>query len=201
MSSKVSCCRHFVQPCRRLPSHFSPSQPPPPLASLSLLTIDLIGISSNICGFNRVDAMSKYYSHCRKHEIEKEAQKLFPCGYAAKFIRAPVSEHCCAVMEKKLDNPNCVCGLFFSRMAHKAGFRPEVTLTIPKRCNIALRPVGQLFTRRLFIYLCMKRMISKCSFYTTVEQLNTSWRRVQILMANRSYHIRPEMDDTAMYSV
>lgn len=109
-----------------------------------------------IAGFNRVDAMSKYYSHCRKHEIEKEAQKLFPCGYAAKFVRAPVSKHCCAIMEKKLDNPNCVCGLFFSRMAHKAGFRPEVTLTIPKCCNIALRPVGQLFTRRLFIYLCMK---------------------------------------------
>ncbi|MBA0780870.1 hypothetical protein Gotri_004922 [Gossypium trilobum] len=99
-------------------------------------------VSMTIAGFNGVDGTSNYYGPCGKHDIEKEAQKLAPCTYAAKYFRAPVSERCCTIMEKKLNNPSCLCAILQSRTAYNAGVRPEVAVTIPKRCNIAVRPVG-----------------------------------------------------------
>ncbi|KAK5795527.1 hypothetical protein PVK06_036795 [Gossypium arboreum] len=99
-------------------------------------------VSMTIAGFNGVYGTSNYYGPCGKHDIEKEAQKLAPCTYAAKYFRAPVSERCCTIMEKKLSNPSCLCAILQSRTAYNAGVRPEVAVTIPKRCNIAVRPVG-----------------------------------------------------------
>ncbi|XP_012454754.1 uncharacterized protein LOC105776572 [Gossypium raimondii] len=99
-------------------------------------------VSMTIAGFNGVDGTSNYYGPCGKHDIEKEAQKLAPCTYAAKYFRAPVSERCCTIMEKKLNNPSCLCAILQSRTAYNAGVRPEAAVTIPKRCNIAVRPVG-----------------------------------------------------------
>ncbi|TYH00497.1 hypothetical protein ES288_A10G282000v1 [Gossypium darwinii] len=99
-------------------------------------------VSMSIAGLNGVDATHDYYGPCGKHDIEKEAQKLAPCTYAAKYWRAPVSERCCAIIEKKLTNPGCLCAILQTRTAYDAGVRPEVAVTIPKRCNIAVRPVG-----------------------------------------------------------
>ncbi|XP_021295498.1 uncharacterized protein LOC110425046 [Herrania umbratica] len=92
----------------------------------------------SIAGFNRVDG----YGPCGKHDIEKEAEKLAPCTKAARDLEAPVSERCCTVMEKKLKNPACLCAILFSYTAKSAGVIPEVAVTIPKRCNIPVRPVG-----------------------------------------------------------
>ncbi|KAL4295651.1 hypothetical protein GQ457_12G032550 [Hibiscus cannabinus] len=77
-----------------------------------------------------------------KHDIEKEAEKLEPCTYAAQHRRAPVSEQCCTVMEKKVKNPACLCAVLYSQTAYNAGVRPEIAVSIPKRCNIVDRPVG-----------------------------------------------------------
>ena len=94
-----------------------------------------------IAGFNGVDANGNY-GPCGKHNIEKEAEKLEPCTKAARDVKAPVSKRCCAIMEKKLKNPSCLCAIMFSRTAYNAGIKPEVAVTIPKRCNIPVRPVG-----------------------------------------------------------
>ncbi|KAB2010850.1 hypothetical protein ERO13_D10G241800v2 [Gossypium hirsutum] len=102
----------------------------------------VFAVSMSIAGLNRVEATHDYYGPCGKHDIEKEAQKLAPCTYAAKYWRAPVSERCCAIIEKKLSNPGCLCAILKTRTAYDAGVRPEVAVTIPKRCNIAVRPVG-----------------------------------------------------------
>ncbi|KAK8662524.1 hypothetical protein V6N13_092097 [Hibiscus sabdariffa] len=99
-------------------------------------------LSMTIAGLNGVVGTAYYYGPCGKHDIEKEAEKLEPCTYAAQHRRAPVSEQCCTVMEKKLKNPACLCAVLFSQTAYNAGVRPEIAVTIPKRCNIAYQPVG-----------------------------------------------------------
>ncbi|KAK8671847.1 hypothetical protein V6N13_038432 [Hibiscus sabdariffa] len=99
-------------------------------------------LSMTIAGLNGVVGTGYYYGPCGKHDIEKEAEKLEPCTYAAQHWRAPVSERCCTVMEKKVKNPACLCAVLFSQTAYNAGVRPEIAVSIPKRCNIADRPVG-----------------------------------------------------------
>ncbi|KAK8671845.1 hypothetical protein V6N13_038430 [Hibiscus sabdariffa] len=99
-------------------------------------------VSMTIAGLNGVVGTGYYYGPCGKHDIEKEAEKLEPCTYAAQHWRAPVSERCCTVMEKKVKNPACLCAVLFSQTAYNAGVRPEIAVSIPKRCNIADRPVG-----------------------------------------------------------
>ncbi|KAK8671841.1 hypothetical protein V6N13_038426 [Hibiscus sabdariffa] len=99
-------------------------------------------LSMTIAGLNGVVGTGYYYGPCGKHDIEKEAEKLEPCAYAAQHRRAPVSEQCCTVMEKKVKNPACLCAVLFSQTAYNAGVRPEIAVSIPKRCNIADRPAG-----------------------------------------------------------
>ncbi|XP_022747975.1 uncharacterized protein LOC111297567, partial [Durio zibethinus] len=91
-----------------------------------------------IAGFNGVEGHDDY-GPCGKHNIEKEAEKLAPCTKAAQDVKAPVSNRCCTVMEKKLKNPSCLCAIMFAHSAYNAGIKPEVAVTIPKRCNIAVR--------------------------------------------------------------
>ncbi|KAK8631039.1 hypothetical protein V6N13_079804 [Hibiscus sabdariffa] len=99
-------------------------------------------LSMTIAGLNGVEGTGYYYGPCGKHDIEKEAEKLEPCTYAAQHWRAPVSERCCTVMEKKVKNPACLCAVLFTQTAYNAGVRPEIAVSIPKRCNIVDRPVG-----------------------------------------------------------
>ncbi|KAK8502859.1 hypothetical protein V6N11_066041 [Hibiscus sabdariffa] len=99
-------------------------------------------VSMAIAGLNGVEATGYYYGPCGKHDIDKEAEKLEPCTYAAQHWRAPVSQSCCTVMEKKVKNPACLCAVLFSQTAYNAGVRPEIAVSIPKRCNIVDRPVG-----------------------------------------------------------
>ncbi|XP_039067447.1 uncharacterized protein LOC120213336 [Hibiscus syriacus] len=99
-------------------------------------------VSMTIAGLNGVEGTADYYGPCGKHDIEKEAEKLEPCTYAAQHRRVPVSERCCSIMEKKVKNPGCLCAVLYSQTAYNAGVRPEIAVTIPKRCNIVDRPVG-----------------------------------------------------------
>ena len=80
---------------------------------------------------------------------------MAPCTKAEQDVKAPVSKRCCTVMEKKLKNPSCLCAIIFSRTANNAGVKPEVAVTIPKRCNIAVRPVGHQYGGRIRILFCV----------------------------------------------
>ncbi|XWS07845.1 hypothetical protein CRYUN_Cryun41cG0027900 [Craigia yunnanensis] len=112
-------------------------------APMKYICILVFLVIMTIAGFSGVDG-SGNYGPCGKHNIEKEAEKLEPCTKAARDVYAPVSERCCTVMEKKLKNPSCLCAIMFSRTAYNAGIKPEVAVTIPKRCNIRVRPVGHM---------------------------------------------------------
>ncbi|KAL5058049.1 hypothetical protein RYX36_029653 [Vicia faba] len=73
---------------------------------------------------------------------DNEAFKLAPCANAASDEDANVSQSCCAQVKKLGQNPGCLCAVMLSNVAKMSGADPKVAVTIPKRCNIADRPVG-----------------------------------------------------------
>lgn len=79
---------------------------------------------------------------CPKSTPDAEAMKLLPCASAAQDADAAVPSSCCAQVKKLGQNPKCMCAVLLSDTAKSAGVKPEIALTIPKRCNFADRPVG-----------------------------------------------------------
>nr|AII99866.1 protease inhibitor/seed storage/ltp family [Cicer arietinum] len=73
---------------------------------------------------------------------DNEAFKLAPCASAAQDENASVSQSCCAQVKKLGQNPSCLCAVMLSNTAKMSGADPQIAVTIPKRCNIATRPVG-----------------------------------------------------------
>lgn len=85
---------------------------------------------------------------CDKYS-DFDFQKLSPCGNAAQDIKAEVSDSCC-VQVQKIDF-KCLCVAMRSQEAKELGVDPAAAVTIPKRCNIANRPMnykcgGNFFT-------------------------------------------------------
>lgn len=79
---------------------------------------------------------------CGKASPDMEAFKLAPCASAAQDENTSVSSSCCAAVKKLGQNPKCLCAVMLSNTAKSSGVKPEVAMSIPKRCNIADRPVG-----------------------------------------------------------
>ncbi|RCV33576.1 hypothetical protein SEVIR_7G101000v4 [Setaria viridis] len=80
---------------------------------------------------------------CGASPPEKVAQKLAPCESAAKKPNSAPSSGCCnAVHTIGKQSPECLCAVMLSKAAMKHGIKPEVAITIPKRCNLVDRPVG-----------------------------------------------------------
>ncbi|XP_059647124.1 putative lipid-transfer protein DIR1 [Cornus florida] len=79
---------------------------------------------------------------CGKSSPDDEAMKLAPCAAAAQDEKAGVSDSCCLQVKKIGQNPTCLCAIMLSDTAKNSGIKPGVAITIPKRCNIANRPVG-----------------------------------------------------------
>ncbi|XP_068330231.1 probable non-specific lipid-transfer protein 2 [Pyrus communis] len=79
---------------------------------------------------------------CGKSSPDSEALKLAPCASAAQDAQAPVSASCCSQVKRIGQNPSCLCAVMLSNTAKMSGVKPEIAVTIPKRCNIADRPVG-----------------------------------------------------------
>lgn len=77
-----------------------------------------------------------------KANPDMEAFKLAPCASAAQDENASVSGRCCAQVKKLGKNPKCLCAVMLSNTAKSSGSKPEIAMTIPKRCNIVDRPVG-----------------------------------------------------------
>ncbi|KAL3341741.1 hypothetical protein AABB24_025984, partial [Solanum stoloniferum] len=79
---------------------------------------------------------------CGRNSPDMEAMKLIPCAEAASDENASVSRSCCLQIQKLGQNPKCLCAVMLSNTAKSSGANPEVAITIPKRCNLANRPVG-----------------------------------------------------------
>lgn len=91
-----------------------------------------------ITGFKGVDAAGE----CGNASPDTEAWKLAPCAAAAQNEKAAPSKSCCLQVKKIGQNPDCLCAVMLSNTAKSSGIKPEVAVTIPKRCNLADRPVG-----------------------------------------------------------
>lgn len=77
-----------------------------------------------------------------KHSPDQEAMNLYLCFSAAQDDKAAVSDSCCAQVKRIGQNPSCLCGVLMSDLANSYGIKPDIAITIPKRCNFANRPVG-----------------------------------------------------------
>ncbi|XP_030534570.1 uncharacterized protein LOC115743765 [Rhodamnia argentea] len=107
-----------------------------PMKHISVLVIFAI---LAISGFQTVYGAGE----CGKSSTpDREAFKLAPCMSAAQDETAPVSRNCCAQVKRIGRNPSCLCAAMLSNTAKIAGIKPEVAVTIPKRCNLSDRPAG-----------------------------------------------------------
>ncbi|WOL08398.1 hypothetical protein Cni_G17151 [Canna indica] len=79
---------------------------------------------------------------CGRVPVARMAFQMAPCASAAQDLQVQVSSACCASIQKMAQNPGCLCAVVLSDMAKSVGVKPEVAMTIPKRCNLADRPVG-----------------------------------------------------------
>ena len=94
-----------------------------------------------ILGINQFDG-AYGAGECGKSSPDREDWKLAPCAAAAQDENAAVSDKCCSQVKRIGQNPSCLCAVMLSNTAKSAGIKPEIDLTIPKRCNIVDRPVG-----------------------------------------------------------
>ena len=95
-----------------------------------------------VSAFGLESAYGATSNACGKSTPDNEAVKLAPCAAAAQDEKAAVSDSCCLQVKKIGQNPNCLCAVLLSDTAKSSGIKPEVAITIPKRCNFANRPVG-----------------------------------------------------------
>ncbi|CAI0443391.1 unnamed protein product [Linum tenue] len=105
----------------------------------SCMCLVVFAVFLGISGFAAVDGAGE----CGKSTTpDREAFKLAPCASAAQDQNAAVSSQCCAQVKKLGQNPACLCAVMLSNTAKSSGVKPEVAMAIPKRCNLADRPVG-----------------------------------------------------------
>ena len=80
---------------------------------------------------------------CGATPPDRMALRLAPCASAAQNPSAAPSGACCgAVRTIGKQSPQCLCAVMLSNTAKSSGIKPEVAITIPKRCNLTDRPVG-----------------------------------------------------------
>ncbi|GJN27681.1 hypothetical protein PR202_gb15723 [Eleusine coracana subsp. coracana] len=80
---------------------------------------------------------------CGATPPDRMALKLAPCASSAQNPNSAPSTACCsAVHNIGKQSPQCLCAVMLSKTAKISGIKPEVAITIPKRCNLVDRPVG-----------------------------------------------------------
>lgn len=116
---------------------------------------------------------------CGRQPADRVALKLAPCAAATQNPRAPVPPACCAQVRAIGRNPKCLCAVMLSGTARKAGVKPAVAMTIPKRCAIANRPIG---------YKCGRKGTSLILFVLIPCKIITALHRRQSLYLFCSFH-------------
>ena len=79
---------------------------------------------------------------CGRASADRVALRLAPCVSAADDPQSTPTSSCCSAVHTIGQSPSCLCAVMLSGTARAAGIKPEVAITIPKRCNMADRPVG-----------------------------------------------------------
>lgn len=107
-------------------------------ASMKHICLVAFLVILGIAQFDRANGAGE----CGNSNPDREAWKLLPCASAAQNENAAVSDKCCTQVKRIGQNPSCLCAVVLSNTAKSSGVKPEVAITIPKRCNIPDRPVG-----------------------------------------------------------
>ena len=90
---------------------------------------------------------------CGRSSADRMALRMAPCISAADDPESTPASSCCSAVHTIGKSPSCLCAVMLSGTAKMAGIKPEVAITIPKRCNMADRPVGYKCGGTLHIYL------------------------------------------------
>ncbi|KAJ4971845.1 hypothetical protein NE237_004944 [Protea cynaroides] len=105
--------------------------------------IHRIFMSGLLMAFSNTSARKVHGAgECGSTPVETEALKLAPCVTAGQDDKTTPSDKCCLQIQQIGKSPSCLCAVMLSQTAKAAGVKPEVAMTIPKRCNLANRPVG-----------------------------------------------------------
>ncbi|KAB1205938.1 hypothetical protein CJ030_MR7G016918 [Morella rubra] len=81
---------------------------------------------------------------CGRNSIFQEAVSFRPCLGSAQNARINVPAACCAKVASLLRTvPRCLCAVLLSPIAKQVGVKPQIGVTIPKRCNIKNRYAGR----------------------------------------------------------
>lgn len=132
--------------------------------------ICILGMLAVLISINRVDGASP----CGKSTPDAEAMNLAPCAVAAQDAKASVSDGCCKQVKRIGANPSCLCAVLLSNTAKSSGVKPEVAITIPKRCNFANRPVGYKcggkYTHHYDIVTCYIIKLLVCQFRLKITE-------------------------------
>ncbi|KAF9597475.1 hypothetical protein IFM89_018921 [Coptis chinensis] len=107
-------------------------------SSMKYICILGLLVITGFAGMERADGKGE----CGKESPDNVAFKLAPCASAAKDANAAVSNGCCSQIKIMGQNPSCLCAVLLSNTAKMAGVDLATAITIPKRCNLANRPVG-----------------------------------------------------------
>ncbi|KAJ3676693.1 hypothetical protein LUZ60_004105 [Juncus effusus] len=99
-------------------------------------------LSSLLLAFISAPKSVNAAGECGKDSPDRVAFKLIPCASAAMDPQATPSDKCCSQVHTIGQNPACLCAVMMSNTAKSTGIKPEVAMSIPKRCNLADRPVG-----------------------------------------------------------
>ncbi|KAK9678301.1 hypothetical protein RND81_11G202100 [Saponaria officinalis] len=83
-------------------------------------------------------------NECGETPIPVAAASMSPCLGAARNLEARVTQPCCSMVEALIRTaPRCLCDVILSPLARLAGLKPGIAITIPKRCDIQNRYVGE----------------------------------------------------------
>jgi hypothetical protein len=104
-----------------------------------LLVLALVAAAACLVAVRGADGAGE----CGATPPDRMALKLAPCASAAQNPSSAPSSSCCnAVHSIGKQSPKCLCAVMLSKTAKSAGIKPEVAITIPKRCNLVDRPIG-----------------------------------------------------------
>ncbi|CAF1789950.1 unnamed protein product [Brassica oleracea var. botrytis] len=133
------------------------------LSRLLVLVLCIYGLKTAVHGAGE----------CGRNPPDREAIKLAPCAMAAQDKSAKVSATCCVRIKQMGKNPKCLCAVMLSSTARNSGAKPEISMTIPKRCNIADRPIGYKCGGNNIVqfFLCRSHMQFFLSSYLCFLQL------------------------------
>jgi hypothetical protein len=81
-------------------------------------------------------------SECGRASADRVALHFASCISSTDDLQSTPTSGCCSTVHTIGRSPNCLYAVMLSGTTRAAGIKPEVAITIPKRCNMADRRVG-----------------------------------------------------------